>query len=101
MKQNNTNGTDWARKLGSRKFWALLAALAVSVLGAVGADTGTVEHVAAIISAVGACVGYMLAEGMADSARAQAHGNPGSGSSTGVGTDDGMSGKSNTMNNST
>ena len=60
---------DWKRKFSSRKFWSLLAALVVSCLTAFGA-----EHLAAqitgVITAVGACVVYMLAEGMADSAGA-------------------------------
>ena len=60
---------DWKRKLASRKFWALLAALAVALVSAFGADAGTVEHVVGIISAVGACAVYMLAEGYADAGR--------------------------------
>ncbi|OMC94368.1 hypothetical protein [Paenibacillus odorifer] len=60
---------DILRKLSSRKFWALLAALATSVLTASGAGDNTVLHVTGVIGAVGACVAYMLAEGIADSAR--------------------------------
>lgn len=58
---------DILRKLSSRKFWALLAALATSVLTASGAGDNTVLHVTGVIGAVGACVAYMLAEGIADS----------------------------------
>ncbi|MNC30881.1 hypothetical protein D3C75_791830 [compost metagenome] len=60
---------DIMRKLSSRKFWALLAALATSVLTASGAGDNTVLHVTGVIGAVGACVAYMLAEGIADSTR--------------------------------
>jgi membrane protease YdiL (CAAX protease family) len=60
---------DILRKLSSRKFWALLAALATSVLTASGAGDNTVLHVTGVIGAVGACVAYMLAEGIADGAR--------------------------------
>lgn len=60
---------DILRKLSSRKFWALLAALATSVLTASGAGDNTVLHVTGVIGAVGACVAYMLAEGIADSMR--------------------------------
>ncbi|WP_313636738.1 hypothetical protein [Paenibacillus sp.] len=60
---------DMMRKLSSRKFWALLAALATSVLTASGAGDNTVLHVTGVIGAVGACVAYMLAEGIADGAR--------------------------------
>ncbi|WP_151737255.1 hypothetical protein [Paenibacillus tengchongensis] len=58
---------DWARKLSSRKFWALLAALATSVLTAAGAGESVALQVTGVIGAVGACVAYMLAEGLADS----------------------------------
>lgn len=58
--------TDWVSKLSSRKFWALLAALATSILTAGGATDNTVVQVTGIIAAVGACVAYMLAEGIAD-----------------------------------
>ena len=62
---------DWKRKLASRKFWALLAALSVALVSAFGADSGTLEHIASIISAVGACAVYMLAEAHTDAAMAQ------------------------------
>lgn len=57
---------DWKRKLSSRKFWALLAALGTSVLTAVGAGESVTLQVTGVIGAVGACVAYILAEGMAD-----------------------------------
>ncbi|MMZ65846.1 hypothetical protein D1872_282810 [compost metagenome] len=57
---------DWARKLSSRKFWALLAALATSVLAAAGAGENVTLQVTGVIGAVGSCVAYMLAEGAAD-----------------------------------
>ncbi|OZQ75720.1 hypothetical protein [Paenibacillus sp. VTT E-133291] len=62
------NKNDILRKLSSRKFWALLAALATSVLTASGAGDNTVLHVTGVIGAVGACVAYMLAEGISDAA---------------------------------
>ncbi|MCP3744371.1 MULTISPECIES: hypothetical protein [Paenibacillus] len=37
--------TDWKRKLSSRKFWALLAALLTSLLTAFGANNDTVIQV--------------------------------------------------------
>lgn len=57
---------DWKRKLSSRKFWALVAALATSVLAAAGAGESVTLQVTGIIGAVGSCVAYMLAEGYAD-----------------------------------
>lgn len=58
--------SDIIRKLSSRKFWALLAALATSISTAAGAGENVVLHVISVIGAVGACVVYMLAEGLAD-----------------------------------
>lgn len=60
---------DWKRKLTSRKFWALLAGLAVSILTGVISETDVVR-VTSIITAVGSCVAYMGAEAYTDSARA-------------------------------
>lgn len=57
---------DWKRKMSSRKFWALLAGFATSVLAAVGAGDDMTLKVTGVIGAVGACVAYMLAEGVAD-----------------------------------
>lgn len=57
---------NWKQKLSSRKFWALLAAVGTSVLGAFGASANTTTQVTGIITAVGACVVYMLAEAYTD-----------------------------------
>ncbi|MNL76014.1 hypothetical protein D3C87_2019100 [compost metagenome] len=60
------NNVDWKAKLSSRKFWALVAALATSILGAFGADADTMTKITGIIAAVGACAVYMLAEAITD-----------------------------------
>lgn len=60
------NKVDWKAKLSSRKFWALIAALATSILGAFGADAGTTTKITGIIAAVGACAVYMMAEAFTD-----------------------------------
>lgn len=57
---------DWKRKLSSRKFWALLAALATSVLAIIGADENTTLQVTGVITAAGAVVAYILVEGAID-----------------------------------
>ncbi|WP_235439721.1 hypothetical protein [Paenibacillus sp. DMB20] len=44
----------------------MLAALATSVLAAGGAGENVTLQVTGVIGAVGACVAYMLAEGVAD-----------------------------------
>lgn len=59
---------DWKRKLSSRKFWALIAALLVSILTGLVSDQ-VVNQITGIVSAVGACVVYMLAEAAVDKSR--------------------------------
>jgi hypothetical protein len=56
---------DWKRKLASRKFWALLAALATAILAGIVKD-GVVQQVVGIITAVGACIAYIAAEATVD-----------------------------------
>ncbi|AIQ31625.1 hypothetical protein P40081_28410 [Paenibacillus sp. FSL P4-0081] len=60
------NKVEWKAKLASRKFWALVVALATSILGAVGASDDTAVKITGIIAAVGACAVYMLAEAITD-----------------------------------
>ncbi|QWU15664.1 hypothetical protein SAMN04487895_1277 [Paenibacillus sophorae] len=60
------NKVNWKAKLSSRKFWALAAALGTSILGAIGASDDTAVKVTGIITAVGACAVYMLAEAYTD-----------------------------------
>lgn len=63
---------DWKRKLTSRKFWALLAALAVAILTGVVSEA-TITQITGIITAVGACVAYMGAEAKIDAAQTGYH----------------------------
>lgn len=65
---------DWKKKLGSRKFWAMIAALVLSVLTAFGVPQLTIEQVAVIVSGIGALVVYMLAESSVDKASADING---------------------------
>ena len=57
---------DWKRKLSSRKFWAMLAALILSVLTAFGVPELKSEQVVVIVTGIGAIAVYMLAEGAVD-----------------------------------
>ncbi len=57
---------DWAKKLSSRKFWALVAGLATSALVLAKAPENTIIQVAAVIGAFGAIVVYILAEAYVD-----------------------------------
>ena len=62
------NKINWKQKLASRKFWALLGALATAVMaGVVSPDT--TAKVTGIITAVGACACYMLTEASVDKYR--------------------------------
>lgn len=65
---------DWKKKLGSRKFWAMVAALVLSILTAFGIPQMTIEQVVVIISGIGALVAYMLAESSVDKASANLEG---------------------------
>ncbi|MPN47855.1 hypothetical protein SDC9_195459 [bioreactor metagenome] len=58
---------NWKRKLSSRKFWALLAALVTASLTGIATDS-QIAHIIAIITSIGACVAYMFAEAKVDAA---------------------------------
>ncbi|MNF00441.1 hypothetical protein D3C80_1992720 [compost metagenome] len=60
------NKIDWKRKLSSRKFWALVAALATSVLALVGAGDEVSVQITGVIGAVGSAIAYILVEGKID-----------------------------------
>ena len=62
---------DWRSKLASRKFWALLATLAVSVALGLGAGQIAAERIVAVITAAGAVAVYILAEASVDRAQAK------------------------------
>ena len=57
---------DWRRKLSSRKFWAAVAGVIISVMVTFNVDAVTQERVAGVISAAGTLAVYMLAESTAD-----------------------------------
>ena len=58
---------DLVRKLSSRKFWACITAVVVSLIAFTKATPETTERVVALIGAIGGLSVYMLSEGMADS----------------------------------
>lgn len=61
---------DVKRKLSSRKFWALLAVFVPSLLVFFGViDVDRAETLKALIVMGGACVAYMFAESVVDTAR--------------------------------
>lgn len=57
---------NWKRKLSSRKFWAAVSGVVISVMIIFGADSGSQEKIAGAISSTGVLVTYILAEGSAD-----------------------------------
>ena len=59
---------DWKRKLTSRKFWVAIIGFVTTVMIALNIDKMTVEQAAAIISAMGTLVAYIIGEGMTDAA---------------------------------
>lgn len=58
---------DLIRKLSSRKFWACITAVIVSLIAFTKATPETTERVVALVGAIGGLCVYMLSEGMADS----------------------------------
>ena len=59
---------DWKRKLSSRKFWAAVSGVVISVMIIFGADSGSQERIAGAITSTGVLVTYILAEGATDKA---------------------------------
>lgn len=59
---------NWKRKLTSRKFWVAVIGFVTAVMVALNIDKMTVEQVAAIISAMGTLIAYIIGEGMTDAA---------------------------------
>lgn len=60
---------NWKQKIASRKFWAMLGTLVVAIGTIFGLKDATTTQLVGVISAVGGLVGYMFAEGIADSGR--------------------------------
>lgn len=64
------NKINWKQKLSSRKFWTLITAALVAVLICIGADSGSIEKITAMVGAFSAVVAYIMAEGKVDAAAA-------------------------------
>lgn len=60
---------NWIQKLSSRKFWALLAGLAVAVMVLKGAPAQSQTQVVSVIMAFGSIAVYMWGEATVDAAR--------------------------------
>lgn len=57
---------DLLRKLGSRKFWACICGVVISVAALIGVADTTAEQITAIITAFGSLVVYMISESATD-----------------------------------
>lgn len=66
---------DWKSKLSSRKLWAAIAGFATALAAVLGADDMTAQQIAAVISAVGVMVAYIIGETCVDVARGGERGN--------------------------
>ena len=62
---------NWKRKLSSRKFWALVAAVATSVFVLAGAGEESIVKVTGLITTVGAVIAYIFAEASVDAAQSE------------------------------
>lgn len=60
---------NWKQKLSSRKLWAAVAAFSVAVCALFGIDEMTVEHITALIGAVGVMIAYIVGESCVDASR--------------------------------
>lgn len=61
---------DIVRKLTSRKLWMAVAGFVAGLLVALGQSAATAETVSGLIMSGASVLGYLLAEGLADSAHA-------------------------------
>ena len=60
---------DWKQKLSSRKFWAAIVGFVSAILVALNYDSLTIEQTAAVITAGGVLIAYILGESYVDGNR--------------------------------
>lgn len=58
---------DWKRKLTSRKLWLSVATFVSMLIIALGGSENTATTVTSLIMAGASVIGYVIAEGLADS----------------------------------
>lgn len=59
---------NWNQKLTSRKWWAAVTGVVVSVMVLMNVDSEQAERITALITAVSSAVAYTIAEGFVDAA---------------------------------
>ena len=57
---------NWKDKLTSRKFWAAVVGVVLSVMVIYGADSQEQEKVTGLITACGTLIAYIVGEGLVD-----------------------------------
>ena len=60
---------NWKQKLSSRKFWALITALILSIIAFCNLNENTVGKISSMIMAFGSVCVYTLSEASVDKAR--------------------------------
>lgn len=60
----------WKEKLTSRKFWAAVVGVIISIMVLCGVDTDTQQKTVAIITASATLIAYIVGEGLTDCANA-------------------------------
>jgi hypothetical protein len=58
--------TDWRRKLTSRKFWAAIISVFISICVMCGVETDKQERMVAVITSSATLISYIISEGMVD-----------------------------------
>lgn len=62
---------DWKTKLSSRKLWLAVVELVSGLLLIFGVSESQVSQICGVIMSLGSVIGYLIAEGLTDSARAK------------------------------
>ena len=57
---------DWRRKLTSRKMWAAVIGVAISLMMLCGVESGEQERIVAVITSTATLISYIIGEGMVD-----------------------------------
>lgn len=61
----------WKDKLTSRKFWAAVVGVIISVMVLCGIDTDTQQKTVAIVTASATLIAYIVGEGLTDAAHTE------------------------------
>lgn len=59
---------DWKSKLTSRKFWAAVVGVVISIMVLFGSSDEEQNRVTALITATGTLIAYIVGEGITDAA---------------------------------